>query len=158
MRVYQVATVGKDRVAAGHGQWGKRSTAKCHGQIGRKIVKPEAEPGDVLPGILDTDVTQQAGIFAPAYGMGVATGDFDNDGYVDLYISNFGPNQLLHNNGDGTFSVVTAAAGVGDPAWSVSSSFVGYDGAVLLDIYVCQFVDYTLAGTKPLRSPADNRG
>lgn len=104
-----------------------------------------------------TDVTQQAGIFAPAYGMGVATGDFDNDGYVDLYISNFGPNQLLHNNGDGTFSDVTAAAGVGDPAWSVSSSFVDYDGDGLLDIYVGNYVDYTIAGNKPCRSTTSAR-
>ncbi|MEE8463729.1 MAG: VCBS repeat-containing protein, partial [Gammaproteobacteria bacterium] len=104
-----------------------------------------------------TDVTKQAGIFAPAYGMGVATGDFDNDGYVDLYISNFGPNQLLRNNGDGTFSDVTAAAGVGDPAWSVSSSFVDYDGDGLLDIYVGNYVDYTIAGNKPCRSTTSAR-
>ncbi|MCZ6827756.1 MAG: CRTAC1 family protein [Gammaproteobacteria bacterium] len=104
-----------------------------------------------------TDVTKEAGILASAYGMGVAAGDFDNDGHVDLYISNFGPNQLLHNNGDGTFSDVTEAAGVGDSAWSVSSSFVDYDSDGLLDIYVGNYVDYTIAGNKPCRSTTSAR-
>jgi len=104
-----------------------------------------------------TDVTKAAGILASAYGMGVATGDFDNDGHIDLYISNFGPNQLLHNNGDGTFTDVTAAAGVGDSAWSVSSSFFDYDGDGLLDIYVGNYVDYTIAGNKPCRSTTSAR-
>ncbi|MCZ6560797.1 MAG: VCBS repeat-containing protein, partial [Gammaproteobacteria bacterium] len=104
-----------------------------------------------------TDVTKEAGILASGYGMGVATGDFDNDGHVDLYVSNFGANQLLKNNGDGTFSDVTEHAGVGDPSWSVSSSFVDYDSDGLLDIYVGNYVDFTLAGNKPCRSTTSAR-
>jgi hypothetical protein len=104
-----------------------------------------------------TDVTKEAGIVASGYGMGVATGDFDNDGHVDLYVSNFGPNQLLKNNGDGTFSDITENAGVGDPSWSVSSSFVDHDSDGLLDIYVGNYVDYTLAGNKPCRSTTSAR-
>ena len=64
-----------------------------------------------------TDVTEKSGIDARGYGMGVASADFDNDGWADLYVTNFGSNQLLRNNGDGTFSDVTAKAGVDDPRW-----------------------------------------
>lgn len=65
-----------------------------------------------------TDVTQAAGVGLAAYGMGVATGDYGNDGYTDLYITNFGPNVLFHNNGNGAFTDVTVKAGVGDARWS----------------------------------------
>src|SRR5436309_9126025 len=74
-----------------------------------------------------TDVTAQSGIAATGYGMGVATGDFDNDGDVDLYLTNFGANQLWRNNGDGTFTDVTRKSGTESPGWSVSAAFVDYD-------------------------------
>ena len=88
------------------------------------------------------DVTQVSGLRATGYGMGVATGDIDNDGDVDLYITNFGSNQLWVNNGDGTFSDRTVAAGVGDPRWSVSASFFDYDRDGWLDLYVGNYLDF----------------
>ena len=71
-----------------------------------------------------TDLTAQSGIDATDYGMGVAAGDFNNDGCVDLYLTNFGPNHLYRNNCDGTFSDVSQSSGVGDSGWSVSAAFV----------------------------------
>jgi enediyne biosynthesis protein E4 len=67
------------------------------------------------------DVTEKAGVGHAGYGMGVAVGDYDNDGFLDLYVTNFGPNVLYHNNGDGTFTNVTREAGVDDPHWSTSA-------------------------------------
>ncbi|PYQ59434.1 MAG: hypothetical protein DMF53_18855 [Acidobacteria bacterium] len=93
------------------------------------------------------DVTAQSGIRATGYGMAVATGDFDNDGRVDLYISNFGSNQLWHNNGDGTFTDVTARAGVDDPRWSSGAAFVDLDRDGWLDLYVLNYVDYSIANS-----------
>ena len=93
-----------------------------------------------------TDVTGESGIDARGYGMGVATGDFDNDGWVDLYVTNFGSNQLWRNNGDGTFADVTAAAGVDDARWSVPAIFLDYDRDGWLDLYVGNYVDFTIAG------------
>src|SRR6185503_12532088 len=65
-----------------------------------------------------TDVTSQARVDHAGYGMGAATGDYDNDGFPDLYLTNFGHNVLYHNNGNGTFTDVTARAGVDDERWS----------------------------------------
>ncbi|PYU07193.1 MAG: RNA-binding protein, partial [Acidobacteria bacterium] len=72
------------------------------------------------------DVTEKAGVGHIGYGMGVAVGDYDNDGFQDLYVTNFGHNVLYHNNGDGTFTDVTAQAGVDDPRWSASAAWVDY--------------------------------
>lgn len=91
------------------------------------------------------DVTKRSGIAATGYGMGVAIGDFDNDGLADLYVTNYGPNQLWRNNGDGTFSDVTATAGVGDPLWGTSSVFADLDGDGWLDLYVVNYVEFDLA-------------
>ena len=74
-----------------------------------------------------TDVTAESGELGSGYGMGVATGDIDNDGDTDLYVMNLANNQLLRNNGDGTFSDVTRLAGVDDPRWSTSAVFLDYD-------------------------------
>ena len=92
-----------------------------------------------------TDVTEAAGLEASAYGIGVTTGDFDNDGWVDLYVTNFGPNQLLRNRGDGTFEDVTATAGVGDTRWSVAASFLDLDADGHLDLFVANYVDFSEA-------------
>ncbi len=92
-----------------------------------------------------TDVTRDAAIRASGYGMGVATGDFDNDGWLDLYVTNYGANQLWRNRGDGTFVEVTAAAGVDDPRWSTSAAFVDYDGDGWLDLYVVNYVEFSLS-------------
>ena len=89
-----------------------------------------------------TDVTDESGIDARGYGMGVATGDVDNDGLVDLYLTNLGANQLFRNNGDGTFSDVSRRSGLDDPGWGVSAAFVDYDRDGWLDLYVGNYVDY----------------
>ncbi|MCP4896217.1 MAG: CRTAC1 family protein [bacterium] len=95
-----------------------------------------------------TDVTPKSGIKADGYGMGVATGDYDNDGFVDLYITNLESNQLYHNNGDGTFSDVTAAAGADDPRWSTCAAFFDYDRDGDLDLFVSNYVDFETAPTR----------
>jgi hypothetical protein len=104
-----------------------------------------------------TDVTAQSGIVATGYGMGVATGDFDNDGFVDLYLTNFGANQLLHNNGDGTFTDVTAKSGTSTTGWSVSAAFLDYDRDGWLDLYVGSYLRYTLEGATKCFSPSGAR-
>ena len=91
-----------------------------------------------------TDVTEKSGIDATGYGMGVATGDFNNDGCVDLYLTNFGANRLYRNNCDGTFTDVSSTSGVGDPGWSVSAAFVDYDRDGWLDLYVGHYVEYSI--------------
>jgi predicted nucleotidyltransferase len=95
-----------------------------------------------------TDVTAASGIDAEGYGMGVATGDYDNDGDVDLYITNLGSNQLYRNRGDGTFEEVTAKAGVDDPRWSTCAAFVDYDRDGDLDLFVSNYVDFETAPTR----------
>ncbi len=90
-----------------------------------------------------TDVTQQSGIVAPGYGMGVATADFNNDGWTDLYVTNLGSNQMLRNNGDGTFTDVTKQAGTDDPRWSTSATFLDYDKDGWLDLFVTNYVEFS---------------
>jgi len=99
------------------------------------------------------DVTEKAGVGHIGYAMGVAVGDYDNDGYQDLYVTNFGRNVLYHNNGDGTFTDVTEQAGVGDPRWSTSAAWVDYNGDGLLDLFVCDYVDFTVLGNKTCYAP-----
>jgi enediyne biosynthesis protein E4 len=88
------------------------------------------------------DVTEKAGLPGTGYGMGVAVGDYDNDGYEDLYVTAYGGNKLYHNNGDGTFSDVTAKAGVGGSGWSTSAAWVDLDGDGLLDLVVLRYVEW----------------
>ncbi len=95
------------------------------------------------------DVTNASGIDAPGYGMGVAAGDVDNDGCVDLYLTNLGPNQLFRNNCDGTFSDVSRASGTDDPGWSVSGSFLDYDRDGWLDLYVGNYVQWDIKSDRP---------
>lgn len=102
------------------------------------------------------DVTAAAGIDARGYGMGAATGDVDNDGDIDLYVTNFGSNQLWLNRGDGRFEAATARAGVDDDRWSVSATFLDYDNDGLLDLYVGNYVDYRLAN-RPAQSVGRDR-
>ncbi len=96
------------------------------------------------------DVTGSSGLAgATGYGMGVASGDYDGDGLADLYLTNFGPNQLWHNTGDGRFRDVTAEAGVDDPRWSVPASFLDYDLDGRLDLWVGNYLDFIFARHKP---------
>ncbi len=89
-----------------------------------------------------TDVTERAGIQGRLYGMGVATGDYDNDGNIDLLVTNLGGNVLYHNNGDGTFTDVTAKAGVGGSGWCMGACFVDYDRDGHLDLIVSRYVEW----------------
>ncbi len=100
-----------------------------------------------------TDVTDRSGIVSRDYGMGVATGDFNNDGCVDLYLTNFGRNQMFRNNCDGTFSDVSKASGTDSVGWSVSAAFVDIDRDGWLDLYVGNYLRYSLAGNTPCYSP-----
>ena len=104
-----------------------------------------------------TDVTDAAGLAAAGYGMGVAAGDYDGDGHVDLYVTNFGPNQLWRNLGNGRFEDVTARAGAADDRWGVSAAWLDYDRDGLLDLYVGNYVEYTLDNAKPCRSSTSAR-
>jgi hypothetical protein len=88
------------------------------------------------------DVTEKAGLQGAGYGMGVAVGDYDNDGYEDLYVTAYGGNKLYHNNGDGTFTDVTASAGVAGSGWSTSAAWVDLDGDGLLDLVVLRYVGW----------------
>ncbi len=96
-----------------------------------------------------TDATADSGIRAEGYGIGVAAGDVNNDGWTDLYVTNFGANELWTNNGDGTFSDTTQLAGVADSRLSVSAAFVDYDRDGWLDLYVVNHVDVSVASHKP---------
>ena len=88
------------------------------------------------------DVTEKAGLQGWGYGMGVAVGDYDNDGYEDLYVTSYGGNKLYHNNGNGTFTDVTAQAGVGGGGWSTSAAWVDLDNDGRLDLVVLRYLDW----------------
>ncbi|PYQ78577.1 MAG: RNA-binding protein, partial [Acidobacteria bacterium] len=87
-----------------------------------------------------TDVTEQSRIDTHEYGMGVTAADFNNDGCVDLYVTNLGRNQLFRNNCDGTFTDVSRQSGTDIAGWSVSAAFVDYDRDGWLDLYVGNYV------------------
>ena len=89
-----------------------------------------------------TDATEAAGVQGHSYGMGVAVGDYDNDGWPDLYVTNVGRNILYHNNGDGTFTDVTGKAGVAGDGWSAGAAFVDYDRDGRLDLIVTRYLDW----------------
>ena len=88
------------------------------------------------------DVTENAGLTGVGYGMGVAVGDYDNDGFEDLYVTAYGGNRLYHNNGDGTFSDVTEKAGVGGSGWSTAAAWVDLDNDGLLDLVVLRYLKW----------------
>jgi len=98
-----------------------------------------------------TDVTEHAGLANAGdgnYGMGVAVGDYDNDGFPDLYVTSYGKNILYHNNGDGTFTDVTAKAGVAGGGWSVSAGFFDYDNDGKLDLFVTRYMEWDTQHSK----------
>jgi len=110
-----------------------------------------------------TDVTFEAGVNDSGYGFGCCAGDYDNNGFLDLYVTNFGANILYHNNGDATFTDVTGQAGVGDERWGVSAAFADYDEDSDLDLFVVNYVDFkldenpvsTLSGVRVYGPPSD---
>src|SRR5246500_1389553 len=89
-----------------------------------------------------TDVTDRAGVPGGGYGMGVAVGDYNNDGFPDIYVTQVGRNILYRNNGDGTFTDVTEKAGVACGGWSSSAVWFDYDNDGRLDLFVCQFAQF----------------
>jgi hypothetical protein len=91
-----------------------------------------------------TDVTEKAGVGGGTFGMGVAVGDYDNDGFSDLFVTSYGKCLLYHNNGDGTFTDVTAKAGLATPGWTTSAVWFDYDNDGRLDLFVCSFVEFSL--------------
>jgi len=102
-----------------------------------------------------SDVTGKAGVAAGGYGQGVAVGDYDGDGFPDLYVTQYGHNILYHNNGDGTFTDVTEKAGLAAPGWSSSAVWFDYDNDGRLDLFVCQFVEFSKEKSKDCRSGED---
>ena len=91
-----------------------------------------------------TDVTDKAGLATPCFAMGGAVGDYNNDGWPDLYLTCLGGNKLFRNNGNGTFTDVTKQAGVADGRWSTGAAFGDYDGDGYLDLMVANYVDFHL--------------
>jgi enediyne biosynthesis protein E4 len=92
-----------------------------------------------------TDVAKAAGVTGVSFGMGAAVGDYDNDGYPDILVTNYGPPTLYHNNGNGTFTDVTAKSGLlGGPHWTTSAVWFDYDNDGKLDLFLCSFVEFSL--------------
>ena len=91
-----------------------------------------------------TDVTEKAGVggYDDSYGMSASCADYDNDGYLDLYVCNYGKNILYHNNGNGTFTDVTDKSGLASPGWSVAAPWFDYNGDGLPDVFVAQYLEY----------------
>jgi enediyne biosynthesis protein E4 len=102
-----------------------------------------------------TDVTEKAGLYGIGYSMGVAAGDYDNDGFVDLYVTGVNRNQLFHNNGDGTFTDATEKSGVGGvvpqigKAWSVAAGWFDYNNDGRLDLFVVNYLNYSIKTATP---------
>lgn len=89
-----------------------------------------------------TDVTEKAGVAGTGYGFSSSAADYDNDGDLDLYVCNYGPNTLYRNSGDGTFTDVTEKSGLGDASWSLSAPWLDYDNDGDLDVYVANYLEY----------------
>src|SRR6266436_822827 len=101
-----------------------------------------------------TDVTEKAGVGGGTFGMGVAVGDYDNDGWPDIFITSYGRCILYKNNRDGTFADVTDKAGLATPGWTTSAVWFDFDNDGLLDLFICSFVDY---GAKQKLACGDNQ-
>ena len=101
-----------------------------------------------------TDVTERSGIVSRGYGMGVAAGDFNNDGCVDLYLTSLGPNQLFRNNCNGTFTDVSKQSRTDDPSWTVSSAFLDYDRDGWLDLFVGNYLSWRVESNTPCFTPS----
>jgi hypothetical protein len=95
-----------------------------------------------------TDITEKAGVSGGGYGMGAAVGDYDGDGYPDLFLSQYGRSILYHNNGNSTFTDVTEKAGIAVIGWASSAVWFDYDNDGKLDLFVCRFVDFDKSKNK----------
>lgn len=105
-----------------------------------------------------TDITDTAEVGDIGYGMGCVFADYNGDGNVDLYVTNYGENVLYRNNGDSTFTDVTKTAGVGCPLWSTGAAFADYDGDNDLDLYVCNYVTYDLEALEQMKAESLQSG
>ncbi|RKU07465.1 hypothetical protein C6501_17655 [Candidatus Poribacteria bacterium] len=105
-----------------------------------------------------TDITRAAKVGHRGYGMGCVFADYNGDGNVDLYVTNYGENVLYQNNGNGTFTDVTKTAGVGCPLWSTGAAFADYDGDNDLDLYVCNYVTYDLEQLEQMKAESLQSG
>jgi hypothetical protein len=126
----------------------KDATFQPKGALRDRLFRNDLTAGaDGVRTLRFTDVTESSGIDVRSYGMGVAAGDVDNDGWVDLYRTGLDRGTLLHNNGNGTFADVTAKSGAENRGgWSVSAAFVDYDRDGWLDLYVGNYLNYSIAG------------
>ncbi len=120
----------------------------------RNELDPQADGASPLRFV---DVTEESGIAATDYGMGVATGDYNRDGWIDLYVTNYGRNRLWKNEGDGTFTDVTVESGADDSRWSVSAAFFDFDQDGWLDLYVGNYVDFRFKTRKECLSTSGGR-
>jgi len=119
------------------------------GPLRARLYRNDLERGrDGAAVVRFVDVTDASGILADGYGMGAATGDIDNDGDVDIYVTNFGGNRLFRNNGDGTFEDVTRSSGTEERRWSVAAAFFDLDRDGWLDLYVGNYVAHRTASNK----------
>ena len=105
-----------------------------------------------------TNVTDKAGVGNDRWGFGAVVGDYDNDGWPDIYVTNYGKNRLYHNNHDGTFTDVAEKAGVAIGDWSTGATWGDYDGDGRLDLFVPGYVHYDLANQAMLATPCSFRG
>jgi hypothetical protein len=94
------------------------------------------------------DITEPSGLLMTGYGMGVTSGDYNNDGWVDLYVTQYGSNHLLRNNGDGSFTDVTGVSRTANDQWGTSAAFFDYDRDGWLDLYVANYVDFSTSQNK----------
>ena len=128
--------------------------------------KPESHQGKLFRNDLEvgkngklrfTDVTEKSRIRATGYGMGVAVGDINNDGWSDLYLTNLGSNQMYLNKGDGTFDDVTRSSATDDPRWSTAASFFDYDRDGWLDLLVVNYADFSTTNSPNCYAPTSAR-
>ncbi|MCH7703014.1 MAG: VCBS repeat-containing protein, partial [Planctomycetes bacterium] len=138
-----------------------RTSRQWHPQPGmnrlyRNDLQAAQDGSTAAPELRFTDVTDAAGVGDTGYGMGCAVGDYDNDGDLDLFVTNFGPNVLYRNNGDGTFSDASATL-ASDDVWSTSAAFLDYDRDGFLDLFVVNYVRFSVAENPTCHSRSSRR-
>ena len=121
----------------------RRQTAEANGELPTNVLYRNNGNGTF------TDVTSSAGVGDTGYGVGATTGDYDNDGDIDVYVTNFGTNVLYRNNGDATFTDIAQTANVADTKWGTSCAFAELDNDGFLELYITNYADYSPITDKP---------